>query len=155
MTAPTFVVVVHGKPAMQGSKRHVGRGIMVEASKRTRPWRDTVTSAARTVIESGPWERLTGPVALGCTFAFDRPRSHYRTGRNAEQLRDGAPLFPDTRGAGDLDKMVRLVADSLTDAGVWRDDSQVVRVVARKVWAGEDHTSGLDVPGARVTVSAA
>jgi crossover junction endodeoxyribonuclease RusA len=34
----------------------------------------------------------------------------------------------------DLDKLVRAVLDALSEAGVWRDDAQVVSVVARKAY---------------------
>ena len=45
-----LVVVVYGVPAPQGSKRHVGHGILVESSKKLRPWRDAVrwTTADKT-----------------------------------------------------------------------------------------------------------
>ena len=37
---------VYGIPRPQGSKRHVGRGIMVEASRHVGQWRNDVMSAA-------------------------------------------------------------------------------------------------------------
>ena len=44
MGALTFRV--YGTPAPQGSKRHVGRGVMVESSKKVAPWRQDVVAAA-------------------------------------------------------------------------------------------------------------
>ena len=44
-----IVFAVHGTPAAQGSKRAVVRGgkaVMFETLKATRPWRDSVASAA-------------------------------------------------------------------------------------------------------------
>ena len=43
----------------------------------------------------------------------------------------------------DLDKLVRAVCDSLTDAEVWEDDAQLVRLTCEKhyVNAGEDGVS--------------
>jgi Holliday junction resolvase RusA-like endonuclease len=41
----------------------------------------------------------------------------------------------------DLDKLVRAILDSLTGV-VWRDDAQVVDIVARKVYA---ETPGVDI----------
>lgn len=148
MTAP-LVVIVHGVPAMQGSKRHVGNGVMIEASKRTRPWRENVRDAALTAIALDRWQRLDGPVSVRAEFYFDRPAGHYRSGRNAHLLKDGAPRFPSNRGSGDVDKMLRACFDSLADAGVFRDDSQVVRVTAAKFWTGVDDWR---VPGARLVV---
>lgn len=37
---------VPGRPAPQGSKRHVGHGIMVESSRDLGPWRERVALAA-------------------------------------------------------------------------------------------------------------
>lgn len=49
-------VVAYGTPAPQGSKRHVGNGVMVESSKRLRPWRQDVKAAAEAA------RRATGPI---------------------------------------------------------------------------------------------
>ena len=45
-----IIITAYGTPATQGSKRHIGKGIMVEASTRTRPWRETVTDTAWSMI---------------------------------------------------------------------------------------------------------
>ena len=146
-----IVVVAYGTPAMQGSKKHVGRGIMVEASRRTRPWRETVKQAALDAMHLH--DRHDGPVQIRATFAFDRPQHHYRTGRHAHLLRDTAPAWPANRGSGDLDKMLRACFDSLVDGGVMRDDAQVVRTTASKVWAGGTHPA-LPIPGVHLVVIA-
>jgi hypothetical protein len=39
-------VDVYGLPAPQGSKRHVGGGRMIEASKKVGPWREAVVRAS-------------------------------------------------------------------------------------------------------------
>ena len=65
---------VHGLPAAQGSKRHVGRGVMVESSKRVKPWRQDVVAAALRAIEDDPtFEMFTGPVEVNIDFFFARP----------------------------------------------------------------------------------
>jgi len=48
----------------------------------------------------------------------------------------------------DLDKLIRAVGDSLTDSGVVTDDSRIVRISARKVYA-----QGIE-PGASIVVKA-
>ena len=52
----SFSVIVYGTAAPQGSKRHVGNGVMLESSKRLRPWRQDVRFAA---LEKRPpnWDR--------------------------------------------------------------------------------------------------
>ncbi len=145
----TLVVKVFGTPGPQGSKRGYvrnGRVSLVESSKAVKPWREAVKYAAYDALTAGGTESfaaaLTGPVLVDVTFTLTRPRSHYRTGRNAELLRDGAPAYP--AGKPDIDKLLRSTLDALGDAGVWRDDAQVVAVTARKVY--------FDVAGARIKV---
>lgn len=129
----SLTITVLGLPAPQGSKRHVGHGIMVESSKRVRPWRSDVKAAAERAIGTD-WTPIKGPVSLTATFFFLRPRSHYRTGRFADVLRDDAPVFATSRACGDIDKLLRSTLDALTAAGVIVDDSQVGMVIATKTY---------------------
>ena len=118
--APTgLTFTAYGIVAGQGSKRHVGNGVMIEQSKRVKPWRAAVRDAALTAITE--WEHLgrtwvpyAGPVYVTATFIARRPKSHYRTGRFASVLRDNAPLWH--AGTPDVDKALRATFDALTDA---------------------------------------
>ncbi|RAO26495.1 Crossover junction endodeoxyribonuclease [Micromonospora saelicesensis] len=124
MTAPLLTITAYGLPAPQGSKRHVGRGVMVESSKNVKPWREAVKAAALDMRPSG-WRPIDAPLVVSMVFTFARPKGHYRTGRNAHLLRDAAPVRPAT--VPDLSKLIRSTEDALTDAGIWRDDCLVVR----------------------------
>lgn len=135
----TFRITVHGTPAPQGSKRHVGHGVMVESSKRLPAWRTLVTDTAWAARDGAP--SIFGAVRLVVTFGFRRPKSHYRRDGS---LMPAAPPFPTGRNIGDLSKHIRAIEDALTDAGVWRDDSQVVSIEAYKLW--------WDDAGATITV---
>jgi Holliday junction resolvase RusA-like endonuclease len=139
--AGPLVITVHGKPAPQGSKRHVGGGRMIEQSKRVRPWREAVKEAALRALENTAAHRLDGPVRLDIAFTFDKPASAPKRRRT----------WPTTRSSGDIDKLQRSTLDALTDAGVFKDDSQVIDVHARKVFT-DDPASPLAVPGAVITV---
>ena len=90
-------------------------------------------------------ELIEGPVELIVHVYLQRPKGHYRTGKNAHLLRDAAPLWPITKP--DADKLLRSTLDALDAAGVFRDDSQVVDVHATKHYA-----DGIQ-PGARITVT--
>lgn len=124
---------VHGIPKPQGSKRHVGNGIMVEsAGEALRTWREDVKHAAleaRATLD----EAMSGPVELRVTFILPRPQSHYRTGRNRNLLRDAAPDFPWRRP--DIDKLLRSTFDAITSAELWHDDNCAVHVAAWKTYA--------------------
>lgn len=151
-TAAPLVIVVHGLPAPQGSKRHVGNGVMIESSKKVKPWRQDVVAAALEVIESygWTWETLDGCLHVRMVFSFTRPKSHYRTGRNAHLLRADAPAQP--QGTPDLDKLARSTCDALTTAGAWKDDARVVEYDRlAKVYVGED-VEALATTGARIEI---
>lgn len=123
MSAPRVgPIVVRGLPAPQGSKRHVGKGVMVESSKHVKPWREAVKHAALEVV-GDDFTPLDGPLLVSMVFSFARPKGHFGTGRNAGVLRAGVPMWP--YGKPDLSKLARATEDALTGI-VWSDDSRVV-----------------------------
>lgn len=125
-------IQVHGIPAPQGSKRHVGNGVMVESSAKVKPWREAVKWAT---IEAAFEPFHDGPVRVLLEFFLPRPQGHYGTGRNACEVKASAPTRPHRKP--DLDKLIRSTLDALGEAGVWRDDSQVCYVEAAKWYADE------------------
>lgn len=140
----TLAIRVHGLPAPQGSKRHVGNGVMIESSKRVKPWRQDVKHAALTAVAEKhgvtyAFAPLNGAVRIDIRFLLPRPKHHYRTGRNANLLRDAAPLWPAVKP--DIDKLIRSTLDALGEAGCWHDDAQVVSIHAWKSYA-DATTSG-------------
>lgn len=153
---------VHSHPAPQGSKnafhhKQSGKIVMRESSKRVKPWRQAVGSAAEDAmggedaIKSGRWVTMDGPVALSVTFTFPRPASHYGTGRNAAILKPSAPRYPTGKNLGDLSKLIRATEDALTDVGLWTDDCLVVDIRTTKVYPGHSLLA-LSVPGAVIGV---
>jgi Holliday junction resolvase RusA-like endonuclease len=161
-TRPALAFVVTGTPAPQGSKRafvnqHTGRVAMVESSAKVKPWREAVKHAAveaflRATSDGGPLEHhpLAGPLMLTVVYTLARPKGHYRTGRNAHLLRDSAPKWPATKP--DVGKLTRATEDAIGDAGVWRDDAQVVVSLSIKTYPGV-HPKAMTTPGAYVRIS--
>jgi crossover junction endodeoxyribonuclease RusA len=144
-----LLIQVDGLPAPQGSKRHVGNGVMVESSKKVAPWRQAVTWCAKEAAEAQGWQTPAGPVAVDVAFYMPRPRYHYRTGAHAHLLRSTAPTWVDKKP--DADKLVRSSLDALALAGVIRDDAQVAEIRAQQLYApiaDGDRTT----PGARIIV---
>lgn len=120
---------VPGRPSPQGSKRSVGGGRFIEASKYLPAWRSAITETAREACQDQQWEILHGPVELQVAFYLQRPASISRTKRPE-------PIVPP-----DIDKLVRAIGDGISDAGgIWDDDSQIVKVVAWKRYADEMQT---------------
>jgi Holliday junction resolvase RusA-like endonuclease len=130
---------VYGRPAPQGSKRHVGKGVMVESSRHVKPWRDDVKAAAEQALPPD-WKPLDGPLAAVMVFTLPKPLS-------APRRRLTWP-----HRTPDVSKLVRSTEDALTAAGVWTDDARVVEYLrVAKVYPGED-SFALDRPGARITI---
>ena len=117
---------VLGEPKPAGSKRafrnpHTDRIAMVDSSgKAGKDWRRAVAEAGREA-HHGPL--LRGALSVQFLFYRPRPKSHYRTGKNAGLLRDSAPRDPITRP--DVLKLARAAEDALTGV-VWHDDAQIV-----------------------------
>lgn len=122
----TLTFTVPGEAVPQGSKNAYARGnriVLVESSSKLPAWRRTVAVHAKAALLDDGFD---GPVHVRVTFHMRAP--HRRT-----------TTWPTKRP--DLDKLVRAILDALTVAGVWADDSQVVTLTARKVWAlAEPHT---------------
>lgn len=123
---------VRGLPAPQGSKRHVGNGVMVESSRKVAPWREDVRQAAVRALSGEP--PLTGPVRVELDFFLRRPTS-------APKWRKLPSVRPD------IDKLVRSTLDALKSAGLYEDDSQVCDLLTSKRY-------GL-LMGARIAVTKA
>lgn len=121
---------VLGHPAPQGSKRHVGRGIMVEASKAVTPWREAVVTECKRHQVAGLM--IDAPVDVFLSFYFPRPAGHYAA---SGEVKASAPKYPSRRSVGDLDKLVRSTLDALVQASVIADDCLVVDLTARKRYA--------------------
>lgn len=117
---------VDGIPAPQGSKRHVGHGVLLESSKTLPAWRRHVKTTLAEAMDGPPFD---APVLVSLTFLMPRPAAHHRGGRRGNVLRPDAPKLPTTRP--DLDKLIRAVLDAATGV-VWVDDSRVVDISARK-----------------------
>ena len=115
-----MTITVYGVPAPQGSKRHVGRGVMIESSKKVKPWREAVKWAAIEVLVG---RGIEGPIEVEVDFYFVHPKTGKR--RPAHSVKP------------DIDKLLRSTFDALTDAGAFEDDSRIVSVQARKHYASE------------------
>lgn len=114
-----------GTPRPQGSKR-ILRGRMVESARGHADWRRTVAMAA-----------LAARQARGGEWPVDRPVRM--------SIYFFVPGRPDARP--DIDKLARAVLDAIVEAGVVRDDSQVVELFALK-----EQVRRRDQCGASVTI---
>ncbi len=132
-------IVVIGTPAPQGSKKFVGiakstgRGILVESSKKVKPWRQDVKAAATAAMAGAA--ALDGPIRARMVFTLVKPKSAPKTRRT----------WPDKKP--DVSKLARSTEDALVDAGAIHDDSRIIEYTRlAKVFPGED-PEALNVPG--------
>jgi crossover junction endodeoxyribonuclease RusA len=123
---------VPGKPAPQGSKRHVGRGIMVESSREVGPWRERIALAARNATLDADIAPFSGAVVVDLSFTMPRPKSTPKSYTPAAVKRP------------DVDKLTRAVLDALTGT-VIADDSQVVELHSTKRIAEIGENPGVDI----------
>lgn len=121
---------VPGRPAPQGSKRHVGRGIMVESSTEVGAWRERVALVAHNAIQHHPV--FDGPVCIRLSFVVPRPKSTPKSYTPAASKRP------------DVDKLARACLDAVTGV-VITDDARVIRLSACKRLAEVGETPGVDV----------
>lgn len=122
------VLFVAGRPAPQGSKRHLGNGVLIESSKYVKPWRADIRDAL--IAEWGNRPPITGEVHLNLEFVLPRPQS----------LSKRKPTPPAIKRP-DWDKLSRAACDAITSAQVYKDDSQVTyAVVAKRIAALEEKT---------------
>jgi Holliday junction resolvase RusA-like endonuclease len=110
---------VEGEPAPQGSKNGFvknGRVVMVESSKKVKPWREAVAWQTKSKVT----EPMTSPVEIALVFHLPKPKSVTRK-------------WPSVKP--DLDKLIRSTFDGLTTGGLYTDDALVIAVSASKQYA--------------------
>lgn len=107
-----------GQPRAKACNR--GKHAAVYDPGTANEWKAQVHMAAKPFIPSTP---LPGLLRVDITFYFPRPKSHYRTGKHAGELRPDAPDWH--TGKPDRDNADKAVLDQLTVSRMWLDDSQV------------------------------
>lgn len=111
MCRAEFLVAGHAAP--KGSRKYFGNGRSVETCKRTGPWVEAVTKAARATGLA----TLEPPYEVELTFYMPEPKK---------------PKYLWPARDGDLDKLVRAVLDGMTASDLIVDDRHVTRIVTTK-----------------------
>jgi len=137
-----MTIKVYGIPGPQGSKRFMGvkggRGVMVESSKKVKPWREDVKAAAE--IVRGLRAPLDCPLRLHMVFTLPKPSS-------APKRRQTWPMR-----TPDLSKLARSTEDALTAAGVWKDDARVVEYGLLAKRYPNEGRGALEAPGVWIEI---
>ena len=77
----------------------------------------------------------TGPVNMFVTFYMKRPKSHYRTGKFSNMLKNDAPMQHTKKP--DIDNLLKFIMDCCNGI-VYKDDCQVNRCSVSKVYCEQE-----------------
>lgn len=113
--------VAYLKAAPQGSKRHVGKGIMIESSKEVGPYRHNLAIIAKKAVDEASTSDLYSLFNLGIGLTLDFYFLKPKSAKNRK--------YPSVKP--DLDKLIRSTCDALTGI-LYKDDSQICEISARK-----------------------
>lgn len=118
-------ITINGNPIAQKRPRFFRRGAGVGT------YNPQEEEAGKWLISAKPQikEKISGPVQLFLLFHFQRPKSHYGTGKNSDVLKKSAPVYHTTKP--DLDNCIKFVKDCLRNTA-FDDDSCVVYIDACK-----------------------
>ena len=125
---------IPGNPIAKARPRFARRGRFVMT------YNDQETEEGRFLLEIKQQVKhppTEGPVKVSCTFYMPRPKSHYGTGKNSGKLKPNAPAFHTSRP--DLDNCEKFCFDCMNGI-IWKDDSQIVESVAKKVYSDNPRT---------------
>lgn len=127
----SFEQTVYYPPTSLKRHRHTRNGHSYDPSAK-----DKMDFAA--LVEM-PEETLKGPLRATINFYSIRPKSHWRTGKYAGELKASAPKFNTSRR--DVDNLCKFVLDAL-NARLYDDDSQIIELHATKNYAPDRSTDG-------------
>ena len=139
-----FKIFIEGDPRPQARPRAFRRNGFIKIYSEKTSWRNTVKQVSQMVYRDEP---LRQPLKVHIDYYFNRPKSHYGTGRNRDKLKDSAPVYMTKKP--DLDNLNKAILDALQDAGVIRDDSQIIKISASKCY----NCHPLSSAGAEIKIS--
>ena len=135
----TFFIA--GQPKPQARPRFARRGKFVTTYSETTDWKKTCIKNMREIFACvGKYENA---IRVDLDFYFQRPKSHYRTGKFSHLLRDDAPKYHIKKP--DKDNLEKAVTDAMTDAGLIKDDCIIVGGETWKSYACEGDEEGCSI----------
>jgi hypothetical protein len=129
---------VYGVAQPKGSARAfmpngAGMPVVTSDNPKNKGWQQLVAEAGGRAIEGIGGTMFSAGTALTLWVEFRLPRPASLPKRVVEHTKKP-----------DLDKLIRSVKDALTKVA-WNDDSQVVEVYARKIYAAKDEAPRADI----------
>lgn len=131
---------IHGTPKPQSRPRTANRGRFNVIYSETTEWKEGVKFQTRQAKEDNFFD---GAIKVDLDFFFNRPKSHYGTGKNSGVLKKSAPKYHTKKP--DKDNLEKAVTDALVDAGLLSDDSIIVTGETSKWYCEPGDSSGCDI----------
>lgn len=123
---PLVSFCIQGKPIALKRHRSTRGGHMYDPSAKDK---QEFMVKAREYYPSTP---ITGPLIVELKFIMPRPKSHFRTGKYAGQLKTSAPVHHTK--TPDLDNLVKFSLDAMNKV-FYVDDSQVLEIYTSKQYS--------------------
>jgi len=131
-----FETNIHFEPVSLKRHRHRLHGGTYDPSKKEKEDFIKAIENLSTSLPTGlPTEKMTKPIKCILNFYCKRPKSHYKTGKYSNILKDTAPKY--NINNKDLDNMVKFVLDALNDK-LYVDDSLIFEITCSKLYSEGD-----------------
>jgi Holliday junction resolvase RusA-like endonuclease len=132
-------VEVIGNPIPQGSlvSNHRFGGLRYSNDVLLKEWRGRVINE---LAQAKPdkWD-IHAALNVVAVFRFVRPKGHY----GKKGLKPSAPKYKTTKP--DVDKLTRGIGDSIEQAGIVKNDSQIIYWMVNKEYAEGDDPPGVSI----------
>ena len=91
-------------------------------------------------INNKPKVALSGDLFLDLKFYMDRPKSHYRSGKYSDLIKDQFKNIIHTKKP-DIDNLIKFVLDALSGQnGFFLDDNLIESIYAKKIYSDNPKT---------------
>jgi len=118
-------IEIPGKPIAKARPRFVRRGKFINTYNPQETEEGKWLLSARSQIT----RVFEGPIKITIGFYFERPKSHFGTGKNSDIIKENAPKRHVTKP--DLDNLIKFVLDCL-NGEAFLDDRQIITLEAIK-----------------------
>ena len=120
-------ITINGMPIAQARPRFVKRGKFAHA------YNPQETEAGKWILQAKDQvtECMEGPLLVSIYCFFQRPKSHFGTGKNSGTLKPSAPKY--CLNSKDVDNLAKFILDCLNGLA-YKDDKQIIDLRVRKRW---------------------
>ena len=127
-----FETNINFEPVSLKRHRHRLHGGTYDPSKKEK---EEFIKAIENLPTGLPTEKMTKPIKCILHFYCKRPKTHYKSGKSSNILKDTAPKY--NVNNKDLDNMVKFVLDALNDK-LYLDDSLIFEINCSKLYSEGD-----------------